>query len=236
MKIEPSIKTEPSSDEDPISAAAAVLLRAVDQTKRAASESQAACETLEAKIKALEDAMKLQQADLDASRALSARRDVDLADRDRGMVESQKKLESALALSTRLETKLVDKDGIIADLRTQLLNVQSAVTMERTALVKGREDLLSSRAKLAKETDALRKERALFIQDQANLLAEKRAALENLKHTVGTLQANVQSHERLITAPAAAPVAPLGALHYIDCTVIFHPFTLRRLPFQTFHR
>jgi predicted nucleic acid-binding Zn-ribbon protein len=152
------------------------------------------------------------------------------------MVESQKKLESALALSTRLETKLVDKDGTIADLRTQLLNVQSAVTMERTALVKGREDLLSSRAKLAKETDALRKERALLTQDQANLLAEKRAALANLKNTVGALQVNVQSHERLITAPAVAPVAPFGALHYIGCIVIFNPFTLCRFPFQIFHR
>jgi hypothetical protein len=130
------MKTEPSH-EDPISAAAAVLLRAMDHAKRAVSESQAMCGILAAKIKDLEDAMKLQGADLDA-RALSAKRDLDLmlADRYRGMVESQKKLESVLALSTRLETKVTDKDGTIADLRTQLLSVRSAVAMERTSWLK----------------------------------------------------------------------------------------------------
>jgi hypothetical protein len=270
MKIEPS-NTESSSDEDPITAAAALLVLAVDQARRdivaARSEpspalvaSEAKREALEAKVRDLEDALELRQADLHSAHTICAQRDAELADsdrmiaglqrnldaltaqrsvelveRDRTVAESQKNLNSAHALATQRDAALVDRDRKMADLdSSRMLAMQLEVKLadkDRTIsaleknfeavrtlaaevtqmLVKERAASAASAAGLAKEKDALRLERDNLTQAQAKLQDDKRAALENLERTVGTMQAEVAKQQHLFLAPA--PASTTGAPH-----------------------
>ncbi|KAJ6530017.1 hypothetical protein DFH09DRAFT_1093696 [Mycena vulgaris] len=85
MKVETSIKTEPSFQEDPITAAAALLVLAVEQAKKVVVAAR--CEpspasialaeavgVLEAKVRDVEDTARLQHVDLDAARVMRRRR------------------------------------------------------------------------------------------------------------------------------------------------------------------
>lgn len=256
MKIEPS-NTESSSDEDPVTAAAALLVLAVDQAKHdivaARSEpspalvaSEAKREALEAKVRDLEDALELRQADLNSAHTICAQRDAELADRDRTIAglqrnldalttqhevelveryltvaESQKNLDSARTLAMQLEAKLADKDRTITELQKNYTTVPTQAVEVTQAVLARR---AAPAAEIAKEQDRRR-------SDMERLLATKRAALEHLQRI--TMQAKVAKQQRLILTPA--PASTTGASHSglpypLNLSLVAFPATVPSVP------
>ncbi|KAJ7096811.1 hypothetical protein C8R44DRAFT_812304, partial [Mycena epipterygia] len=225
MKTEqPSMKMETTSDDDPISAAAAALARAVDQAKRAIVTarnepspalvaSEAKCDALNANITALEIT---HDAELGAKDLAIADLRTQLTALNNAATFAQQELSAARILAVKQDTELGDKSPAIAQsenqctaLRAQLSTLKaSAQVKEATlargkALAAGRTDLANAREILRVECASLEAEQLKLAADQARVAADqeklfcdKRATLKTLQHTVSTIQAEATNTPR----------------------------------------
>ncbi|KAJ6514117.1 hypothetical protein DFH09DRAFT_1099672 [Mycena vulgaris] len=209
------MKTEPVSDSDPITAAAAALALAVDQAQRATSPSPP-CSALQAKVTVLEGV--IQALNLDASIART-QRDTELAPKDRDIVRLE---ETCTALREGAEIRrqelcewdliealnmVEDANGKCKVLHKQVPSLQASAAKERTTLAGEREDLATDLAQLTHAKENLRKDRAYLEDEQARL----RANLANLKRTVGPMQAEMSKQEQSLPAAASAYFNPSGS-------------------------
>jgi hypothetical protein len=199
---------EPPGNDDPLVAAAAALTLAVNDVHRvivatrgkdagsALLVSEAKCESLAATIKSIEDVMKMQQRDLDAVRA---------------------------TLSVKKRAIEVWQKNYTA-LRAHHSGVQAMIAEERAVLAKDREGVALERVALAEEREVLRSDRALLDEEKAALVADKCAAIANLKHMVGTMQAEMAKQERAIPASTSAraqavPPQPQPSISFLFLSV-----------------
>ncbi|KAJ7096794.1 hypothetical protein C8R44DRAFT_812286 [Mycena epipterygia] len=220
MKTEqPSMKMETTSDDDPISAAAAALARAVDRaivTARnepspALVASEAKCDALNAKITALEVTV----------RALSTQHDSELGAKDLVIADlrtqltalnnaatfAQKELSAALILAVKRDTELRDKSRAIAQsenqctaLRAQLSTLKASAQVNEATLARDKQVLATGRMDLANAREILRVERASFeaeqlklAADQARVAADQEKLLCDKRATLKTLQRTVST-------------------------------------------
>ncbi|KAJ7155258.1 hypothetical protein C8R46DRAFT_1196754 [Mycena filopes] len=216
MKVGPSSASLPM--EDDFTVAAAALALAVEQTRRAIVDarnapspasialtaSQQRCESLEDKIVALKDTMRLYQQQLSLAHAASAEHQTELtAVRAQGEGDLRS-----------LRTTLALRDAEVGRLSTLAAQRQTeAVATTAAQSDKERAAVASMKAELAAERETLRAARALLEADQAKLLADKRAALANLQRTVGTMQAEVAQASNSSTQVASTSKRPKKASH-----------------------
>ncbi|KAJ7464005.1 hypothetical protein FB451DRAFT_1179845 [Mycena latifolia] len=222
-------KSESITDPDPITAAASALARAVDQAQRAIVvarnepspalvASEAKCEALEAKVRALEEAALLVQQDLVAARTFAAQRETELTAKERGVdslkhncttlsiqvVALRQELRAAHQASAQRDTELGVKQRAIT--QSENMCTVAYVAKERTAWARDRDDFGVRVQELEQAEAALREDRAFLDDEHANFDDHRRTSLANLKRTVSSLQAEVSKQER--SMPAGSGMAP----------------------------
>ncbi|KAJ7713821.1 hypothetical protein B0H16DRAFT_1516665 [Mycena metata] len=173
------MKTEAPLD-DPMDGAISALALALDQAKRALvevrKEPSPASIALAAKCVALEAKVTSLETQITA-------------------------LEDAT--ETHLQT-LAEERAQRTAADTRCANLQSEVEEEHVALEKGQRDLKVAQKEFEIKTKKLQKDQALLKAAQAKLITDKRAAVTNLKRSVGEMEAELwlEEEERPIQPPA----------------------------------
>ncbi|KAJ7073303.1 hypothetical protein B0H15DRAFT_62946 [Mycena belliarum] len=240
------MKTEPTVTElgtglppaaDPVGAAAAALVLAMDQERRALVAArnapspalvaaEAKCAALEAEKMALETEKKILEGDLAVARAYAAQREAELATKGQELKESQ-------AACSRLGTQVANLQRGLADarltaekelqrlqhantqsendralLRKQLSDLTASSAKERASFARERESLDLSYRALGCAEDNLREDHAVLADEQERFYAERRANIANLKRTVSSLQSEVSRQEHLMPPSQTSKVLP----------------------------
>ncbi|KAJ7096812.1 hypothetical protein C8R44DRAFT_859919 [Mycena epipterygia] len=228
MKTEPpSMKAEAASDGDTISAAAAVLARAVDQAKRAIMTarnepspasialvaSQTKCDSqehiiadLRTQLSEFSSTHESQQRELDAALALTVERDRELGDKSRAITELEDQRTALRTQVSTLRSSAQAHTQVLASGWTNLAKAQEILRVERASLE-------AERLKLAAEQETLAADQAKLVADQAKLLRDRRATMTSLQRTVSTMQAEVAQQQRAMekqASPSDVPPAPIS--------------------------
>ncbi|KAJ7769820.1 hypothetical protein B0H16DRAFT_1452212 [Mycena metata] len=91
---------------------------------------------------------------------------------------------------------------------TRCANLQSEVEEERVALEKGQLDLKVAQKEFETKMKKLQNDQALLKAAQAKLITDKRAAVTNLKRSVGEMEAELEEEERIQPPTKVARTTP----------------------------
>lgn len=170
------MKTESSESirkaDDLLASAAEHAKRAVETARKEANTalvaSKAQCDTLEGKIRDLEDAMNQKQADLDSAHGETANKDREI----RGLTENlaSARTQHSAELATR-DATIAQWEKDYASINAKLRDIQATTAANQAALAKEQRDLASRRVALDKENEATH---AVLEKDRVKMVADGR--------------------------------------------------------------